>query len=471
MTLSQQLVARLRALSPAAIPPNVRDAAKLHLLDAIGVGLAAAATGAGTPYLKAASLLNGGGGPASIFGSGDGFASATAALANGGMIHGLEYDDTHTGSIVHGSSVLAATALATAESAGASGDDLLVAYIKGWEMLIRVGLAAPGQFQTQGFQVTSVGGTLGAALVAAELLKLDHARSVDAVGIALSQASGVFEFLTNGSTVKSLHAGWAAHGGIVAATLAQAGLTGPATAFEGQFGLFRRFAMDSEAVDRFAAAIETLGAEWHLQQAAFKFYPCCHYIHPFIEALDIALRQKPETTVDTILCEVPPGAAALIADPWARKLKPQTGHEARYSLPIALAARLVEGAVTPATFANAPSAAIVAKAECINARAMKNANFPQRFEARLHLKFADGSTTEVYVDDVFGGARRPPTREAVLEKFRANATLTGSISDVGALEESVLSIERISLDMISQTLRRFHSNGAAAHVGVKRRTG
>ena len=91
-----------------------------------------------------------------------------------------------------------------AESVGANGDDLLVAYIKGWEVLIRAGLAAPGQFQAQGFQITSVGGTLGAALVAAELFRLDDAQSVDAVGIALSQASGVFEFLTNGSSVKSV---------------------------------------------------------------------------------------------------------------------------------------------------------------------------------------------------------------------------------------------------------------------------
>jgi 2-methylcitrate dehydratase PrpD len=466
MTLSQQLVATLRSLPPASIPPDVRESAKLHLLDAIGVGLAAVATGAGAPYLKAAPALNGSGGPASIFGSGDGFSAATAALANGGMIHGLEYDDTHTGSIVHGSSVLAAAAFAAAESAGANGDDLLVAYIKGWETLIRIGLAAPGQFQAQGFQITSVGGTLGAALVAAELFTLGDAQSVDAVGIALSQASGVFEFLTNGSTVKSLHAGWAAHGGIVAATLAGAGLTGPATAFEGQFGLFRRFAMDDEAADRFAAAIETLGTQWHLPQAAFKFYPCCHYIHPFIEALEIALRERPGSAIDTILCEVPPGAAALISEPWERKLKPQTGHEARYSLPIALAARLVEGAVTPATFANAPSAAIVAKAECISARAMKDADFPRRFEARLHVRFTDGNATEVYVDDVFGGARRPPTREAVLEKFRANAALIGSAGDVRALEDAVLSIEHTPLGKVSRTLRRFRSKSAATHAAA-----
>lgn len=455
MTLSQQLVAKLHALLPVAIPPEVREAAKLHLLDAIGVGLAAAATGAGRPYLQAAPALNGNGGPASIFGSGDGFAGATAALANGGMMQGLEYDDTHTASIVHGSSVLAATALAAAESAGASGDRLLTAYIKGWEVLIRVGLAAPGKFQAQGFQITSVAGTLAAALVAAELFRLDEVKCVDATGIALSQASGVFEFLTNGSTVKSLHAGWAAHAGIIAATLAGTRLTGPETSFEGQYGLFRRFADDGGAIDRFAARIATLGATWHLPQAAFKFYPCCHYIHPFIEALEIALQEMPDIAVDTILCEVPPGAASLISEPWERKLKPRTGHEARYSLPIALAARLVEGAVTPATFANAPSAKIIEKAECVSARAMEGADFPQRFEARLHVRFTNGFVTETYVDDVFGGARRPPTREAVLAKFRINAVLSGNADDVRSLEAAVLSIEHQPIADVTRLLRNF----------------
>jgi 2-methylcitrate dehydratase PrpD len=460
MTLSQQLIAKLHALPSVAIPPEVREAAKLHLLDAIGVGLAAVATGAGRPYLQAAPALNGNGGPASIFGSGDGFAGATAALANGGMMHGLEYDDTHTASIVHGSSVLAAAALAAAESAGASGDRLLTAYIKGWEVLIRVGLAAPGKFQAQGFQVTSVAGTLVAAQVAAELFQLDQARCVDAVGIALSQASGVFEFLTNGSTVKSLHAGWAAHGGMIAATLAAAGLTGPETPFEGQFGLFRRFAADAEAIDRFAAAIATLGATWQLPQAAFKFYPCCHYIHPFIEALEIALQTAPGVPVETIVCDVPAGAALLISEPWERKLKPRTGHEARYSLPIALAARLVEGAVTPATFANAPSAKIMAKAECVSARAMEGADFPQRFEARLQVRFTNGFATESYVDDVFGGARRPPAREAVLAKFRANAALAGKADDVRSLETIVLSIEQRPIADITRLSRKFQSSNA-----------
>ena len=453
MTFSHQLVANLRSWRPTTIPPDVRDAARLHLLDAIGVGFAAAATRAGAPYLKVAPALSGRG-PATIFGSDEGFTPAAAALANGGMIHGLEYDDTHTASIVHGSSVLAAAALAAAEGAGASNEALLLAYIKGWEVLIRMGLAAPGKFQAQGFQITSVGGPLAAAIVAADLFGLDEAQTVHAVGIALSQSSGVFEFLTNGSTVKSLHAGWAAHGGVTAATLAAVGLTGPATAFEGKFGLFRRFAADDDAAARFAASLETLGTEWHLRHAAFKFYPCCHYIHPFIEALEVALAQHPDRPIASILCEVPPGATALISDPWERKLNPQSGHEARYSLPIALAARLVEGTVTPATFADAPSAEIVAKAKSISAHEMVGADFPSRFEARIHVTFADGGADQVYVDDVFGGARRPPSREAVLKKFHANLAAIAGERDTRALEDAIFAGGDKPVAELTRALRR-----------------
>src|SRR5262249_50312064 len=151
----------------------------------------------------------------------------------------------------------------------------------------------------------------------------------------------------------------------------------------GRLGLFRQFAGDAEAASRFAADIATLGEAWYLPQAAFKFYPCCHYIHPFLEALELALEQAPGVAVETIVCEVPPGAAPLISEPWSRRLMPQSGHDARYSLPIVLAARLVDGAVTPATFVGVPRAEIMARAACISARAMRDAQFPERFEARL----------------------------------------------------------------------------------------
>ena len=139
------------------------------------------------------------GGPSTVFGSAVGASVADAALINGGLMHSLEFDDTHTGSIMHGSSVVAAAALAAAEASNASGAALLGAYARGWEALARLGLAAPGRFHSQGFQATSIAGTFAAALVAAELAGLTEDQTVSALGIALSQSSGVMEFLTNGS--------------------------------------------------------------------------------------------------------------------------------------------------------------------------------------------------------------------------------------------------------------------------------
>jgi len=90
----------------------------------------------------------------------------------------------------------------------------------------------------------------------------------------------------------------------------------------------------------------------------------------------------------------------------------------------------------------------------VTARPMADARFPDRFEARIHVRFAGGRSTEVYIEDVFGGARRPPPREAVLAKFRANVALTGQPDDVRALERAILAIETVSAAKISRALRR-----------------
>jgi 2-methylcitrate dehydratase PrpD len=142
MTLARELVRAIRGFSHTSLPEDVATAARLHFLDAIGVGLAAAGSPIGEAYRRlAAELVKGG--PATVFGQSTGASAADAALINGGLIHSLEFDDTHTASIAHGSAVLAAGALAVAETQQASGAALLGAYARGWEVLSRFGLAAP----------------------------------------------------------------------------------------------------------------------------------------------------------------------------------------------------------------------------------------------------------------------------------------------------------------------------------------
>jgi 2-methylcitrate dehydratase PrpD len=436
MTLARELVCAIRGFSHTSLPEDVATAARLHFLDAIGVGLAAAGSPIGEAYRRlAAELVKGG--PATVFGQSTGASAADAALINGGLIHSLEFDDTHTGSIAHGSAVLAAGALAVAEAQNASGAALLGAYARGWEVLIRFGLAAPNGFHAKGFMSTSVTGTLAVALLAAELMRLDEDRTVAALGIALSQASGVMEFLTNGSSVKSLHPGWAAHGGVFAAMLARSGMTGPETSLDGRHGLFRQFTGDEAAAGRFRALIGDLGKKWYLPTAAYKFYPCCHYLHPFIEAAEkLAVRGVRAGDVERIVCRVPQGEAAVICEPWETKQAPANGHAARWSLPIAVAARLEEGKVDLATFEAPASDAVRKLAQRIAWETLPGARFPERFEAELVYETKTGKSETVRIDDVFGNHTRPPGADAVLAKFRANAARSLNAGSVGALEHA-----------------------------------
>ena len=181
----------------------------------------------------------GGDGPATVFGRARGLTAPAAAMANGALMHSLEYDDTHIASVVHGGAVATPAALAAAEQRGAEGADLVVGYLVAWEAMIRLGLSAPGAFQANGFQISAVGGAIGAALAATAIRRLTEDQAVAALGIAGSQASGLMAFLNDGSTVKALHPGWAAHTGLTAAALAAAGMTGPGRRARGPLRLLR----------------------------------------------------------------------------------------------------------------------------------------------------------------------------------------------------------------------------------------
>lgn len=204
--------------------------------------------------------------------------------------------------------------------------------------------------------------------------------------------------------------------------LARAGMTGPETALEGRYGLFRQFASDERAAERLSVHIEDIGRTWHLPKAAFKFYPCCHYLHPFIEAAGVlANRGVRAANVKSIVCEVPAGAAPVICEPWERALEPATGHAARWSLPIVVAARLLEGKIDLATFERQPSLAVRGLAKRIRWVPLENARFPERFEAVINCDTAAGASQTVRIEDVFGNQTRPPDAGAILAKFRANA--------------------------------------------------
>lgn len=455
MSAARRIAGFAAALRLADVPAPVVTAAKLHFLDAIGVGLAASTVPLAASWADGARRIGGGDGPASVFGRPGGLSATMAALANGTLIHSLEYDDTHIGSVVHGGSVAAPTALAVAEECGTDGARLLAGYIAAWEVMVRLGLAAPGAYQANGFQISATSGAVGAAVAAAAIRNLAADRAVSAIGIAGSQASGLLAFLGDGSTVKALHPGWAAHTGISAVALADAGMTGPEAILEGRFGFLDAFARDPEAADRLDPLLGDLGKIWHLPDAAFKLYPCCHYIHPFLEALQSLICGGPASgEVAAITCHVPPPMAPLICEPWERRQSPASGYDAKWGLAYCLAALLVEGRVDVATFAAAPDAEVVEVARRIEWRPMQGHAFPRRFEALVEERLRDGQTLRHRIGSVRGAPDRPVDRAEVVAKFQANAGRALPAGAVEALQRIILSVDALgSMAPLTAALR------------------
>ncbi|MGI9336798.1 MAG: MmgE/PrpD family protein [Gammaproteobacteria bacterium] len=452
---AQRMAAFASSLEFASLPPAVTDAARLHLLDAIGVGLAAASTQT-RPRLEHAVAALGRGDESTGFGVRQPLPAPAAALLNGSFIHALEYDDTHMASVIHASAVLASAALGVAERERSAGAELLAAYVAGWEIITRVGMAAPKAFHARGFQPTAVAGAPVAAIVAGRLMGLDAATLACAAGIAGSQASGIFEFVSDGATVKMLHGGWPAHAGIMAAELARSGLTGPASVFEGERGILRAFTGDTECANALALELDDLGERWLLPEASFKPYPCCHFIQAAIECAHRIVNMGVDVhDVAEIECELPGEVAWLVCDPWDAKLDPASGHVAKFSLPYCLAAVFMDGQVDVDTFDRTrPDPRLRPLMQRISYRPMPDSGFPDRYPARLQVRTRKGALHEAEVMDVHGARQRPFSNEDVYAKFRRNAARTLDDRSVERVIGAIEALDRAAdLTTLARALR------------------
>ena len=359
-------------------------------------------------------------------------AAALAAFANGVLAHSLDYDDTHLPSVLHPSATVVPAALAAAELSGASGQETVAAIAVGLEACVRLGMAgydpAAGNsvFFEHGQHATSICGTLGGAVAAARLLKLDAGGTLDALGVSASMAAGLIESNRNGGTVKRIHCGWAAHAAVSAAQLARHGVTGPPTVLEGRFGFFQAFLRGEFDGDEI---VRGLGSEWAVPGIFFKPYPANHFTHAAIDAA-IALRERglPLDEIESITLGVPTPTVRTIGQPIERKRAPQTGYEAQFSGPYAVAAGLIGGGglgVELADFTDALAhdpqrRALMARVDVV-ADERCDEIFPHQFPAVLRIVTRDGRE---WVQEVLanrGGPQRPLSDAELAVKFRTNA--------------------------------------------------
>ena len=428
-TIAQQLGKVAFQITQDGLSPELRREASRRILDVIGNSIAATNQPA-TQVVN--NIVKSWAGPADSFAIGASkLPAAAAALLNGTLAHAMDFDDTHLPSVLHPSASVVPAALAVGTKLGSKPTEVLDAITFGIEVTCRLGMAGFDRklgnsvFFERGFHATSICGTLGSAVAAAMLMKLSADEITSAIGISASMGAGLLEANRTGGTVKRMHCGWAAHGGVVAAELAQAGLTGPPTVIEGRFGFMQAYCGDQVNLDEIT---DGLGSTWVLPDLFFKPYPCNHFTHTGIDAAR-TLKAKGVTPDQIVSIDlgVPSPVLRTIAEPRESKIKPESGYHAAFSGPFTVAAAFYrenglglfhedfedESAHDPEILALAAKVNVNANQEC-------DAIFPFQFPAVLtaHLKDGTSMTEKVLVNR--GGPKNPLTDAELALKFESN---------------------------------------------------
>ena len=283
-----------------------------------------------------AATMGPAGGPSQILVSRKRTSPIFAALVNGAASHIAEQDDVHNGALFHPGTVVFPAVFAAAQQVGASGKDLIVASVAGYEASIRVGeFLGPAHYKV--FHTTGTAGTLGAAAGVARILGLDASRMQHALGSAGTQAAGLWEFLVDAADSKVLHAGKAAADGLLSAYIARDGFTGALKVLEGDRGMAA--GMSSRA--DIAKLTEGLGKRWTILECSYKVHACCRHTHPSADAL-LAVIQRENLKADDIAhikAHVHRGAIDVLGP----VTNPETVHHSKFSMGFVLGLIAVYG--------------------------------------------------------------------------------------------------------------------------------
>ena len=445
-------------------PASAPVAARLGIFDCVGVALAGARQPAGR--IGAEWARNCKGSPKStIWGHDFKTSPHDAALVNGTAAHALDFDDVTWGLIGHPSVSLIASLLPLGEAIGASGRDVLHAYMVGFEVMAKIGRTTqPKHSLIGGWHPTSSIGSFGAAAACCRLLGLSGDETARALGMILSMTSG--NVINFGTMTKPFHAGLAARNAVEAAQWSALGFTANREPFDGHRSFNNTYSRDLP-VDM--APLAELGKVYELdvRGVVIKPYPCGVASHP---AIDAAIEMRDEEGVraqDVERIEI--GVTRYTYDKLSYA-QPGTELEGKFSMAYPVARALIDGAVTLASFTDEAVkdegvVALIKRMEMYEdaeiERDWQGGSRPCR--VRLHLK--GGRTLEKLVKISKGNPEIPLSQEELRAKFRDCAQLS---LDDDAIERAIDMLENLdrlaSITELTGVLAG--SAGAAARVSA-----
>lgn len=317
----------------AAIPESARAMARFSLFDGFAVALAARDEPVAR-ILRDFVADEGGKAEASVVGLAGKLPARAAALANGAIMHALDYDDTHFAHVGHPTVSALPAALAVGEACDASAASVLDALLIGAEASVRIGMVLGRAHYEQGYHQTATAGAFGATVAAARVRGLDRATTRMALSLVATRASGLkSQFGTMG---KPFNAGIAAANGVEAAALAARGFVSCDDGVGGRQGF-----IDAH-VDRAFEAEAWAAPGFLFEDVKHKLHACCHGLHATIEALREAKRAHGLDAEQVKSMDI------RINPRWLKVCdikQPRTGLEAKFSYNM-VAAMILEGVDT-----------------------------------------------------------------------------------------------------------------------------
>jgi len=443
-TISERYADFAAALRFDDIPAVLVEKAKLHILDTIGVALAASQTDFAARSLAAFQRLGGGNGSVA-YAQRETLGLRDAIVFNAGLANTLDYDDTYTPTLNHISGGAVPMLLALGAREEAAGRDLLTAYVIAMEIGARTGLGVGGKaFMQRGYAPSGLLNGFGAGLAACKLLGADRDAMVGAQGIALTMMSGSLEGIKEGAWGKRYNAGLSAAAGLTSAVMASEGVKGTRRPFEGGHGLFAML-FGSEADVDWTAMTNGLGRDWEFGIVAVKPFPLVHHAHSIV---DSAIRLNTEDgvqpdDVDEITVLVNERQVPLLCEPDGERRHPPNEHAGIFSIYHLTATALVRGRMTLAECeADAlDDPEIRALRERIRYELDPDSLFPQYFSGGLRARLRDGREIARYEPYHLGSEKRPLPVDAITDKFRFNAARVYGADRVDAIAETVMALD------------------------------
>ena len=400
------------------IPEEVVNKLQLIIIDSFGLMVSAKSE----PYIK--SLINAleEHGNCTLVGHDKKVNPFNASIINGTAIHGEDFDDTFEGTPVHVGSVMVPAILSSAQAKNLDGQKFLKGLVVGSELICRLALVAPTAVHRQGFHPTAIFGAFGSSIGVSSLLGNTINEMSSGLGIVGSMASGIIEYLAEGTSTKRLHPGWAAGCGWQSANFAKSGFLGPRTVFEGQHGVFNSFAKNNIEPD-FSHITSDLGNRWETKNLALKPYACGTMAQPFI---DCAIKLKSKIgnveNIDKVIASVGEGTVHRLWEPLKEKQNPSTPYGAKFSVPYCISIGLINGSAGLNEFTEKclKNLEVIKLAAKVNYEINPKDEYPKNYTGKIKIIMKDGTTYSSSQECLRGGRRDPLSRAEVIKKFEAN---------------------------------------------------